>query len=208
MKRNLLFAFLFIISSSAFAQVDFDLGVKAGAGISQLNVRNVQLNNLGQAVENVVPGDARVSFQVGGFARLRIKSLFIQPELYYTSIGSQAIFQSGSLSQAQEFSRNFNLNRFDVPVLVGLQLGERFRIGAGPVFSALASRSTSINEKVNSSTLGFQAGAGLDLGKLNIDFRYEMPISRYSDGLNVGNLNFPADQRIRQFMLTVGYEIF
>jgi hypothetical protein len=205
MNRTLFLFLLLVLPSAAFAQVKFRLGPKVGMGISRVNLSGTG-SGLGT---EIIPADSRVSFHGGAFARLQIGAFFLQPEAYYSSIGSQAIFESGSLNQAIRTAQDYNLNRVDVPILAGLRFGEVVRIGAGPVFSALTG-STSVHEKLNASTVGLQAGLGLDLGKFSVDFRYETGLSRFSNSLTIPGTNrtFPADQRMNQFMLSLGYSIF
>jgi Outer membrane protein beta-barrel domain len=205
MNRNIVLILLFLLPSIAVAQVKFKLGLKAGMGISKVNLSGTSISQ----GTDVIPADSKISFHGGAYSRLQIGSFFLQPEVYYTSIGSQAIFESGSVNQAIRTAQDYNLNRIDVPVLVGFRLGDVVRIGAGPVLSAVTG-STSVHEKLNAATLGLQAGLGLDLGKFSLDFRYETGLSRFSNSLTIPGTNrtFPADQRMNQFMFSLGYAIF
>lgn len=205
MNKKLFFLILLLIPSAAFAQLKFKLGLKAGMGISKVNLSGTTLSQ-GTAI---LPADSKVSFHGGAFTRLQIGSFFLQPEVYYTSIGSQAIFENTNLNQAVRTAQDYNLNRIDVPIIVGFRLGNVVRIGAGPVFSSLTG-STSVHDKLNSATLGLQAGFGIDISKFSLDFRYETGLSKFSNSLTIPGTNrtFLADQRINQFLVSLGYSIF
>jgi hypothetical protein len=63
---------------------------------------------------------------------------------------------------------------------------------------------TDIETNYKNSTVGAQFGAGLDLSILTIDLRYEMGLQSISDGITIGETEFAADQRLNQFLVSVG----
>jgi hypothetical protein len=205
MKRFLLsIVYTFILPIAAFAQVSIHGGLKLGGGASQVNFTKTATQGGGA----FVPGDARVSFHGGGFLQAKVLGLLLRPEIYFTSIGSQAIFESQNVQQAQTQIKNYNINRVDVPVLVGFSMLKVLRVNGGPVISATAGNNTTVNQKLNSATVGLQLGVGLDVGKLGIDARYEGSFSNISNDLTLGGFTFPADQRIRQYMVSLSYRLF
>jgi hypothetical protein len=97
--------------------------------------------------------------------------------------------------------------------------GKRFfrvaRINAGPVFSTLLqadARKGNITEDVSSqyksASVGFQIGVGVDLWKLNADFKYEGSFSALSDNVTIQGQNFAASTRPSQFILSLGWRLF
>jgi hypothetical protein len=202
LKAILIVALLCPVAASA---QNFQFGLKLGGGSAKVNLSG---STTLQGTE-VIPADAQVSFHGGAFARLGTKRFFVQPEVYFSTIGSQAIFRSTTAGQVRDEVENYRLNRIDVPVLGGLQLG-KLRLMVGPVLSTSATSSTSVQDKINTATFGFQAGAGLTFGKLNLDARYEGGLSNFSDGLTVPVINrrFATDQRMTQFLVSVGYRLF
>lgn len=205
MKKTLFVFCMLVLPLAGFAQLGLNGGLKLGGGVSQINFDRATNSQAGGAF---VPGDARVSFHGGGYLQLKILGLLLRPELYYTSIGSQAIFESQNLQQVQTQVKNYNINRLDLPVLVGFNMLKVLRINGGPVISAIAGNNTTVNQKLNSATVGLQLGVGLDLGKIGIDARYEGSFTNVSDQLNFGGFTFPADQRIRQYMVSLSYKLF
>ncbi len=204
MKKVLLIFYILALPAAAFAQFSIHGGLKLGGGVSQINFKKT----ITQGGGVFVPGDARVSFHGGGFLQAKVLGILLRPEIYFTSIGSQAIFESQNVQQVQTQVKNYNINRIDVPVLVGFSMLKVLRVNGGPVISATAGNNTTVNQKLNSATIGLQLGVGLDVGKLGIDARYEGSFSKISNELTFGGFTFPADQRIRQYMVSLSYRLF
>lgn len=60
------------------------------------------------------------------------------------------------------------------------------------------------NVDYNSATFGYQAGLGVDIGNLSADVKYEGGLSKITD--NIGS--YDTDNRINQWVLSVGFKIF
>jgi hypothetical protein len=188
MKKYLLSAAL-LIAVCVSAKAQFSLGVKGGINFSQINTDNLS-------------SSTRTGYQAGIFARIG-GGLYLQPELYLSGTGGDFHSNDNSVSGHVSFT---NLN---VPVLVGKSFGSEnlnFRIMAGPVYTSVLSNnlSQSINNAYNdfgkykNSTLGFQAGAGVDIGAITADLRYEGGLTR---------INTNYGQRQNLFALSVGFKI-
>jgi hypothetical protein len=199
MKKLLIIAFLFL-SFSGFAQ-EFTLGPKFGLSSTKVDF----------ASENFIPGDAQTGFHVGLFTRISFGGFFIQPEALYTKTnGSFQINspQPGGGTGTSTFSEDFN--RLDIPVMLGFRFFKFLRLQAGPIASIdidsdLRDASNTIQEvDYEKATLGYQAGIGLDIGNFILDAKYESSLSTITK--NIGSLN--TDQRINQFVLSVGFKLF
>jgi hypothetical protein len=96
-------------------------------------------------------------------------------------------------------------------LLVGARFGPgslNFRIMAGPVYTSVLSTSESISQNFSNayddfghyrnSTLGYQAGVGVDIGALTADLRYEG---------NLTDINPSYGQRQNLWALSVGFKI-
>ncbi|MBK0380121.1 porin family protein [Mucilaginibacter segetis] len=193
MKKYIL-GFAVIILTTVSAHAQFSLGAKAGVNFSKINTDNLD--------ESIIAG-----YQAGLFARVG-KSLFIQPELYLSSTGGK--FDSNDNGTAYNGKVRFtNLN---VPLLIGKYFGGQnlnIHIMAGPVYTYVLDKNASFSDNFNqayhdfgdynNSTLGFQAGAGLDLGHITADLRYEGGLTKIND--NYG-------QRQNIWSLSVGFKFF
>ncbi len=172
------------------AKAQVSVGAKAGVTFSKLNADELK--------ESSITG-----YQVGGFVRVG-SNWFLQPELYLGSSGGK--FKANENNTAEGKVRFTTLN---VPVLVGKSFGQEdlnLHLVAGPVYSAILSDSRSFGENVGdafrnykSSSLGFQAGGGVDIGNITVDLRYEGGLTKVSDYF---------DQKQSLWALSVGFRFF
>jgi hypothetical protein len=190
MKKYLLsIALLIAVSISAKAQ--FSLGIKGGVNFSQINANNFNESTL-------------TGYQAGLFARFG-GGLYLQPELYVASNGGK--FNSDN----NDYNAQVRFTTLNVPLLLGKSFGTKnlnIRIMAGPVYSYNLSQSDNFSQnfnnayndfgKYNNSTLGYQAGAGVDIGAATIDLRYQ-------GGLNKINPSYGQTQHL--WALSVGFKI-
>lgn len=198
MKYLFLFAFSWMILSSVQAQ-NFSIGPRAGISQTKLSFEK----------GNFVPDDAEVGYHLGLFARIGGAGFFVQPEVLYSQT-SGTFTLNGPVPGGNPDKFEAEFNRLDIPVMVGVKLFKFFRIQAGPIGSIdinselrdAASTVESVDFK--SATLGYQAGIGLDLGNLVLDAKYEGGLGSVIE--NVGSLQ--TDQRINQFVFSVGFKLF
>jgi hypothetical protein len=190
MKKLILSAaLLFAVCISARAQ--FDLGVKAGVNFSTINTDNLKNSDV-------------AGYQAGLFARIG-GPIYLQPEVYLSGTGGH--FESDDNS----YSGDVHFTNLNVPLLVGARFGPgslNFRIMAGPVYTSVLSTSESISQNFSNayddfghyrnSTLGYQAGVGVDIGALTADLRYEG---------NLTDINPSYGQRQNLWALSVGFKI-
>ncbi|HVW94565.1 MAG TPA: porin family protein [Mucilaginibacter sp.] len=188
MKKILLSAAILIaVCISAKAQVS--LGIKGGVNFSKINTDHFN-------------SSTRTGYQAGIFARFG-SALYLQPELYLSSTGGEFHAEDNNASGNVHFT---NLN---VPLLIGHSFGEKnlnFRIMAGPIYTSVLSKSFSASlgdayadfGHYKNSTLGFQAGAGIDIGAITADFRYEGGLTK---------INSDFGQRQNLWALSVGFKL-
>ena len=190
MKKYLLGAALsLMISAGAMAQSS-TFGIKGGVNFSKVNSDNLN--------SSTVSG-----YQAGLFARFG-SGLYLQPELYVSSTGGKFSSADGLYNGEVKFT---NLN---VPLLLGTKIGSKdlnFRLMVGPVYTYTINKSENFSANFvsaykdfgnyNNSTLGFQAGGGVDVGPITADLRYE-------GGLSDINKNF--GQRQSLWAISVGFK--
>lgn len=193
MKKYLL-SVLLLTAVSISASAQFNLGVKGGVNFSKINT-----DNLGEST--------RTGYQVGAFARIG-SAFYVQPEVYLSSTGGKvnASTSTGTYNADVKFT---NLN---VPLLLGHKFGSdalNFRLMAGPIYTYVLDKNTNLSSNFNSayadfgnyknSTLGFQAGGGIDIGAITADLRYEG---------NLTKINNNYGQRQNLWALSVGFKFF
>jgi hypothetical protein len=193
MKKLFMMACLVLLSSAgAFAQ--FNLGLKAGLNYTTIKAQNNEFD------ENGILG-----YQAGVWARIGTK-LYLQPEIYLGTKGSKIEFESGgsNIDVKQKFTT------LDVPLLLGTKFGTdklNFRIMAGPAFQFnLDEDNSAFNQAFNPDFYRYrdyvtngQIGAGVDLGSLSVDLRYETSLQ---------DINKDDGQRQSLLHLSVGYKLF
>lgn len=198
MKKTMIMMALMLMAYSASAQ--FTLGPRVTLTSSVLSLK--------ETVANVNDGTAEFGYQYGVFARFRIPiiGLYAQPELLLSNVNNNLTINNTKV--------NLSFNRIDVPVMLGVKLG-LLRVNAGPSFSFLTKAKsdvkgtiTDVKNNYKSTTVGFQAGVGLDLLKFVIDLKYESSLSGLSKSMNLAGVALNTDQRVSQAVLAVGFKLF
>jgi hypothetical protein len=198
MKKLVLILLVSLGSLSAYAQ-KIGFGLKGGLSSTQVNFEGDQL----------VPSDAQLGYHLGVFARFGGIGFFVQPEVLFTQTSGQFL-EISSLSSIPPINYEAKFNRLDVPVMAGFRLLKIIRVMAGPIASFNIDSSlqeagkTVQNIDFKNATLGYQAGVGVDLGPLSIEGKYEGGLSKFTE--NVGT--YTTDNRINQWVLSVGYKLF
>ncbi len=200
-KVFFIFALIFIVSASQ-AQVKF--GIKAGANTASFKLDDVDSPDaiLTQAKQ------AQWGFHAGVFVRIKIAMLYLQPEAYFCSTGGKFTYEDPDNPTAGEVLKSFDMNRLDIPLLIGVTLGP-IRINAGPVGHLVLSHKNDLEgleSDLKGMKWGYQAGIGFDLfKKLTIDARYEGNLSKLGESVTIGGTDFPTDMRTSQILLSVGF---
>ncbi len=190
---------LLIAALSFSAKAQFSLGLKGGVNFSHISVNN------GQVDATELPG-----YQFGAWARIG-KGFYLQPEVYLGSSGSNFNFQYNQSNQTVTESGKVRFTTLNVPLLLGQSFGLsklNFRLMAGPMYSYVLNNNENLSQNVKNayqdfgnyrnSTLGYQAGAGVDILNFSVDLRYE-------GGLTEINPAFGQKQNV--FHLSLGYKI-
>lgn len=200
MKRSVL-TLLFVAAAFSFAaaQSPINVGIKAGANFSNINLDG----------EGVTDEDfkSQVGLVAGGFVRINLGKLSIQPEVLY----SQKKFKK----EADGFTDEYTLNEVDVPVLLGIKLVDaavvKLRLVAGPMFSfnvdskVDASDGSEFSEDIwEDAKIGYAAGLSLDVTKITIDVRYNGQFSDTFDSSQFGVDDFESSTG--WFQVTVGFK--
>ena len=193
-KVVFLFFFAFIFVTGTFAQ----FGIKVGA-----NTTTLKINSADDLLDNVK--DAQWGFNAGVFYRLKIAIIYIQPEAYFSTVSGN--FKYGDDPNNKELY-DFDLNRIDIPLIVGVKLGP-LRVHAAPVaFFTISSKSSLIDfdEAMKGTTWGYQAGLGIDLlKKLTIDARYEGSLGDFTESVTIGGHTLEPSTKSSAFLLSVGF---
>ncbi|MBS7565817.1 PorT family protein [Mucilaginibacter sp. Bleaf8] len=187
MKKQLLILAL-LITGVVSARAQAMLGIKGGVNFSKINTDNLKESNV-------------TGYQVGLYGRIG-NSWYLQPELYLGSRGGKFETSNNTTDAKVTFTT------LNVPLLVGRKLVSigsfNIRAMAGPIYSYNLSKDIDFKGAVQdfgsykNSTLGFQAGGGIDIGNLTADLRYEGGLTK---------INERYGQRANLWALSVGFKI-
>jgi len=206
MKNAILTIALLAFGLSAFAQLPFtfDLGVKAG-----INSSKITSGNPGGYTYKDFKSDAKTGFNIGAFARLGSKKIYLQPELLYCKRIGQTEFTSSANVPGNQ---TLDLKTIQIPVLIGFKLINlklaSLRAFTGPAMSFVMTGSSVSSNLQNIDPKNFrnniwdwQLGAGIDVSKLVIDVRYEWGLTNLSDGGTSTNIGFVNKGNVLTFSL-------
>jgi len=197
MKKLIFVLFFVFLAMEGFAQ-NSGFGIKAGLSSTEVDFKNKQ----------IVPEGAQTGYHLGIYGRFGAAGFFVQPELLFTQTSGKFMINYPGQGGSEQFKANFN--RLDIPVMVGFRMLKIVRLMAGPIASIninseLKDASNTVSEaEFNNATFGYQAGVGLDIGNLSVDAKYEGGLSSVTE--NIQSLN--TDNRINQWVLSVGFKIF
>jgi len=199
MKR-LIFSLAFLTFGWATTQAQtFNLGLKAGVNLAKINADFASEEN-------------RLGYQIGAWARIGGAGFYVQPEAYIGSKGNKFISFTNNSNTEVAAEGKVKFTTLDIPVLLGTKFGANnlnFRLMAGPVvsfilddsstFSSAYAQATDFNNYKNQA-LGIQAGAGVDVGSISVDLRYEAGLSNISK-------SDKYKQTPNLFQLSLGFKI-
>ena len=203
MKKGIFILFILISSTALHAQSTF--GVKAGLNYGDNG--KIEFTDVTRAGEDVMEtkGKNKVGYHLGVFYRAELTSFYIRPELLYT--------KTKSSYEYNEEDAEYNISKLDLPVLVGLELLGPLHVFAGPSFQYILDNNfqgVRVGDVEKDFTIGAQFGAGIKLGSLGVDVRYERGLTE--NQAEVLDLNNPeglkrVDARPNQFILSLALHL-
>jgi hypothetical protein len=187
MKNIMIALFALLIAHAATAQYDpaFRFGIKAGANLSNINGSNdLSIVHSGNAFDFKDNDNRSLGFVGGVFFRFG-KTFYIQPEVLLSQKGGRFnVYEDGV--QNSDGKVDVRFSNLDVPVLFGVRVARFFRVNVGPVASLRLSNNGKLGDSFdeiagensnaefrNRLAYGYQAGVGVDFGRLSLDVRYE-----------------------------------
>ncbi len=200
MKKAILIVFLFL-GGMQLAQSQIQFGIKGGINYNSDSFQEVQTDVLEGA-------KSKTGFHAGIWTRIKLPviGLYIRPELVYTSLKSEI-----SAKNSNEIA-TYDFQKIDVPVLLGKKIFKVAHIFAGPSFQYIIDgdfnlqSATDLTTDTSGFTVGLQLGAGVELGKLGLDVRWERTFSDTESTLvGNGSPNVKFDTRVNQIIVGLSY---
>jgi len=171
MKKTLLMVTFAVISTATFAQNGSGFGLKAGLNYNK-NGNLTQV--IGDAANDIITGaDGKVGYHVGFWGKIDLPKLYIRPEVVYTKTKSS--YEVGTSTN------DYDISKLDVPVLLGLKIIGPLHVFAGPAFQYILKndlKDIELADVESDFTVGLNVGAGINLGKIGLDVRYERGFSK------------------------------
>jgi hypothetical protein len=207
MKPRILIIFVLavVVANPSFSQVKF--GLRGGMNFSKMT-GSQEIKTADYKV--TCPKYSSPGYHVGLMSHIQISGFFIQPEFLYSSIRNDLdVYDLNSSTPDEATSAKQHLSRFDIPVMLGWKLGI-LKLEAGPIASFVIGQNSDLAEitqykmKWNAATIGYQAGIGLDVGKMALDFKYEGNLSKLGTGVDLGSTTASFDTRMNQFIISLG----
>jgi len=204
--KKVIFVFALAATFATVAQAQFKAGIKGGVTTYNMELGDFLVTN-GDAAEDfgLAVKDAKFGYQFGFWARLG-KGLHLQPEILFSTNKVEYAITDGS----DTFIEEETYANIDVPIMAGIKLGP-LRAQAGPVarfFIGSDEKLANIIEDYQSDhdrlKIGYQAGIGLDLWRVQLDLRYEGSLKHFGDAISVAGQNFGLDGKAGRVMATVG----
>ena len=202
-KVFLMISLAFAFSQTSTAQIDF--GLKAGLNYNSESIQSVS--------EDVFTGaESKTGYHAGIWLRFKLPIIgfYLRPELVYTNLENELLYKITPTQTTQPTSYNFQ--KIDIPVLIGKKFFGIGNVFAGPSFQYILNSDFSIDDISDVDTDGFsvglQFGAGIELGNLGIDVRWERGLNAVeSTFLNVAtNTNVTFDTRVNQIIIGLSYK--
>lgn len=198
--KKIILSIVFLTAGWITSQAQtFNLGIKAGVNLAKLNADFASEEN-------------RLGYQVGAWARIGGASFYVQPEAYIGSKGNKFISFTNNNNTEVAAEGKVKFTTLDIPVLLGTKFGAKnlnFRLMAGPVVSFVLDENSSFSSAYDQATdfdnyknqaIGIQAGAGIDVGSISVDLRYEAGLSNISKSEKY-------TQKPNLFQLSLGFKI-
>jgi hypothetical protein len=197
-----------VCSFQCIAQDIYEVNYKAGPIIKVINPKtSIESDNVR------IPEDGNeVGYQFGGFLRLQVNNVYFQPELLFSTIQSRVEFLNYQGISGFNPAADFEFNTLELPMAIGVNIGN-FRIDGGPGFSVLLKGSeiflqedSDVTEEYNNISLLWRLGAGIDINKVSLDFKYEFGLSKTAESLEriIGRDSLP---RQSQLVFSVAYSL-
>lgn len=208
-KKNVLLAVVatLLISTGAFAQAKFAVGIKAGPNFAKIDTDA----NASQNYDN------RTGFHAGAFVLIRGERFGFQPEILFSQQGSKFKYSTSSPSLKQNFSY------VNIPLIFKLYTIAGINLQVGPQIGLLTSAKREdfqsgtsgpiteqdIKDDLKKTDMSLALGVGWDLPLgLSVDARYNWGLSDNDDNATSAS-GAPLGQVKNQvWQISVGYKLF
>jgi len=199
-KTSLLISSVIFCFTSVYAQNTIDFGIKAGINYNFNGELIAQAHEFSEFFIDESTG--RVGYNIGIWARKEITSapIYLQPEIQYTLTKS---------TYKQFDSEDYILSKIEIPILIGLKIAKIGSIFAGPNLQFIVNTSygniAQSDIETDSFSLASHIGAGLEIGKLGLNIRWEKGLSNTKSSMLYNTINI--DSKSNQLICSLKYQL-
>jgi len=218
MKNLIILLVLFLGAQVSNAQVNYKkspakFGVKISVGKLMAGQEATYVGNPFDFINHEVMFEgANAVKNIGLFYQQKFGYLFLRADLGYSQF-SQKYNVKSYVQVANPVT--FATERFqfiDFQVMGGLNIGSKFRVGAGPVAHILVNQKSELGfisgfeTRNRNITYGFIGGVGFDSGRLHLDARYEVGFRNVGDHLYYVNRMARSEEKANILSFTIGVD--
>ena len=204
--KKIIFAFFLLTLVTKNSQAQLQFGLKGG-----INYNSDSFESVSNDVLNGAKTKTGIHTGLWLRAKLPVIGLYVRPEIVYTELNNSVNYESPFSAPK---TTDFKFRKIDVPVLIGKKFLGIGNVFAGPSFQYILSSDFELNDlrevSTESFSLGIQLGAGIELGRLGIDLRWERGLSK-TETVFVDNTifdsNFNFDKRVSQIIFGISYKL-
>jgi hypothetical protein len=188
--------FCLFISFTLQSQSGTGWGVKGGLNYGS----GGDIDLLSTIEETFSDPSSNLGWHLGVYGKLGNRFYF-RPELVYTNLNS-------------DYSNSkFKMQKLDLPVLAGFNIIGPLHVYIGPAFQYILDTDLEdfeLSDVENDFTVGFNVGAGVNLGRIGIEMRYERGFSKNEANI-LGDISDDVvgrlDTRPQQLIISLSYKI-
>jgi hypothetical protein len=192
--KKYIFIALALISTNAFSQEHFNLGIKVGQNFSK--------------VDNVAADRSQASFHIGAQSSIRLTNILsVAPEVILSQTKLEADPSLMDVLGGNNLQpETYHLNYLSFPVLLQVKPINKLVLELGPQYSVLMNQSKDGKELAN---MAFKSGEFAFVGGAKIQFSNIAAYGRYVVGMQ--DINALQDQqhwKTRQWQLGISLNLF
>jgi hypothetical protein len=143
-----------------------------GGIVAGVSTGSVSMSKMNSATVSTANGQNILGFEGGLFARFHFGPFYLKPMALVSYQSGQMDFNytDGSFKRA-----NFNVGKFEVPVLLGIHFLRIINIEAGPAVNWVFQANSDANSALNIEPIGYsyRVGANVELGRLSLGLVYQ-----------------------------------
>lgn len=199
-RKSIFFVLLLFCSLNFLKSQSFSYGIRGGMLYNFGGILKEVISNTRNIVKD--SGSAKMGWQLGGFVRMEVPFLFVQPELVYTDF-------SRLYNKLEKVNCDSRISRVDFSPLIGINFLAFFRFYVAPVFSfsfinEIDLKSIKISNLDRWKT-AFQVGLGADISIITVDLKWERGLSKSENTFALANKHYSLENRPSMLIFSLGF---